>query len=288
MIKRCRDCLLGVNYMTTNLSNILYNVDKDRFDKVSDMAKSYNATCNGNNIVQDDIFNVIRNYGYRHGWQIEIIRMPVNDDDFCACTFVRKERIFIVSNSYLPAFKQIFAAAHELYHVIRYVNGDDEDFPFHGTILKTSQLDEKDVEAEDREANAFAGLFLVPRDALMEQISIYHISVDNFTIRDAVVLMDIFACPYKAVILRLYEEKLLTSKKAEELLVVDNKIIENEIDVTGIASRWCRNENNIIELGSLKEKLLSNEMKGLITDDRAASDKITLGKLIEDIKKCGA
>lgn len=271
--------------MTTILSNILYNVEKERFRSISDMAKGFNAVCNGNNIVQDDIFNIIRNYGHRNGLQIEIIRIPVNDCDFCACTCVRKDRIFIVSNSRLSAFKQIFAAAHELYHIIRYINGDDEDFPSHGSILKESLVDEKTVESEDREADAFAGLFLVPRDALMEQINIYGISISNFTIRDALILMDIFAVPYKALVIRLYEENLISAKKAEELLALDNKAVVSEINITGIASRWNRNGNDVIELGSLKEKLVLNERKGLITDDRAASDKERINELIEDIQK---
>lgn len=121
----------------------------------------------------------------------------------------------------------------------------------------------------------------------MEQINIYGISISNFTIRDAVILMDIFAVHYKAVVISLYEETLISAKKAEELLALDNETIENEINITGIADRWNRNGNDIIELGSLKEKLVFNERKGLITDDRAASDRERINELIKIFRNAG-
>lgn len=270
--------------MNTILNNSLYHIDKTRFSLIGDMAKAFNATCNGNNIVQDDIFNIIRNYGCKHGQQIEILRMPIDDKDFCACTFVRKGKIFIVSNSHLALSKQIFAAAHELYHIIKYLNGEDEDFPLHGSILKTEVIDEAEVESEDRDANAFAGLFLAPSNALREQIEIYSISISNPTVRDTVRLMDIFAIPFKATVLRLYEDGLINEKTAEELLSKDNRVIEDEINSTGIAARWFKSDN-IVEFGSLKEKMLFNNKAGLITDTRFYSDKSRIIELIKEIQK---
>lgn len=274
---------LGEHKMNEILINSLYHVDRDRFGLIGDMAKAFNVTCNGNNIVQDDIFNIIKNYGFKQKQQIEIVRIPINDSDFCACTFVRKGIIFIVSNSHLALSKQIFAAAHELYHIIRYVNGEDDDFYVHGSILKAEVIDEAEVESEDRDANAFAGLFLAPSNALREQIEIYGISMNNPTISDVVRLMDIFAIPFKAMTLRLYEDGLINEKKADELLSKDSQTIEDEINFTGTALRWS-NSDNIVELGSLKEKLLFNNKVGLITDTRFESDKNRLIELVKEIK----
>jgi len=269
--------------MNVILVNSLYHMDKTRFCVIGDMAKGLNATCNGNNIVQDDIFNVIRNYGRRHGQQIELIRLPVNDEEFCACTFVRKGRIFIVSNSHLVLSKQIFAAAHELYHIIKYVKGEDEDFPLHGSILKSDVLEAMDAEAEDRDANAFAGLFLAPSNALKEQIDIYSITLNSPGIKDILRLMDIFAIPYKAVIIRLYEENLISEKKADELLRTNGQIIEKEMNLTGIAERWQKKDNSI-EWGSLKEDMAFNEKSGMITDTRVDADKERIKKLIDAVR----
>ncbi len=271
--------------MNAVLSKSLYHLDRARFALIHNASKEFNATCNGNNIVQDDIFSIIKNYGCRSGRKIEIIRIPIKDEEFCACTCVRKGRIIIVSNSILPMSKQIFAAAHELYHIIKFVNGEDEDFPLHGSILKAEVLDDADVEFEDRDANAFAGLFLAPSNALKEQIDIYNISTSNLHIRDIIRLMDIFAIPYKAVVLRLYEENLIDEKKADELLNTDADVIENEIRLTGIALRWQRKETSIIELGSLNENMSVNEQLGFITESRAESDNKRIQELIADIRK---
>lgn len=270
--------------MNAILYNSLYHLDKARFGLISDMAKSFNATCNGNNIVQDDIFNVIRNYGRKHGQQIEIIRFPIKDEEFCACTFVRKGKVFIVSNSSLAISKQIFAAAHELYHIIKYVKGEDEDFPLHGSILKSEVIEDMDVEAEDRDANAFAGLFLAPSNALKEQMDIYSISMDSPSTKDMLRLMDIFAIPYKAVIIRLYEENLISEKRADELLCINSQIIEREIGLTGIAERWQKRDDSI-EWGSLKENVAFNEQSGLITDTRADADKERIKELMNAVRK---
>ena len=271
--------------MNAALRKSLYHLDKSRFGLIHDASKEFNATCNGNNIVQEDIFNIIKNYGCRSDQKIEIIRIPIKDDDFCACTCVRKGRIIIVSNSILPMSKQIFAAAHELYHIIKFVNGEDDDFPLHGSILKAKVLDEANVESEDRDANAFAGLFLAPSNALKEQIDIYNITTSNLHPRDIIRLMDIFAIPYKAVILRLYEENFIDEKKADELLNTDFSVIENEIYLTGIALRWQKTDTGIIEIGSLNENMSVNEKLGFITESRAESDKGRISELIADLQK---
>ena len=53
----------------------------------------------------------------RHDMPFDMLRYPIEDTDLCACTFIRKGRMFVMINSALPLSKQIFAAAHELYHI---------------------------------------------------------------------------------------------------------------------------------------------------------------------------
>lgn len=271
--------------MNKILSDSLYRVDINRFNKLRDEAKSFNTLNNGSNIIQDDIFNVIKNYGRRVEQPIEILRYPIEDEDFCACTFVRKGVLFIVCNTFLPLSKQIFAAAHELYHIIKYVNGDDDDFVRHGSILKSKDIDETEVAAEDREANAFAGLFLAPTNFLNEQIDIYSIKTLKLQVKDVLRLMDIFAVPYKAIVLRMYEEKLIDEVKADELLSVESSEINKAIALTGVAARWQKADVNHMDFGSLVECLSTNEKMGFATEKRLDDDKNTLESLIAEIKK---
>lgn len=271
--------------MNKILSNSLFHVDINRFNKIRDEAKSFNTLNNGSNIIQDDIFNVIKNYGRRAEQPIEILRYPIKDKDFCACTFLRKGVLFIVCNTFLPLSKQIFAAAHELYHIIKYVNGDDDNYVSHGSILKSKDIDETEVAAEDREANAFAGLFLAPTNFLNEQIDIYSIKAPKLQVKGILRLMDIFAIPYKAMVLRLYEEKLIDEVKADELLSVENSEIDKVVELTGVAARWQKVDLTIIDFGSLMEYLSINEKYGFATESRLDNDKKTLESLIAEIKK---
>lgn len=52
------------------------------------------------------------------------------------------------------------------------------------------------------------------------------------------VLMDIFAIPYKAMVLRLVEENKISYQKASGLLDISGEYIQKRIAVTGKAKRW--------------------------------------------------
>ncbi len=270
--------------MKNLLETCLYNIDKNNYSKVSNKARMFNAVFNGMNIVQDDIFNVIKNYGEHNNRRIEILRYPIKNQDFYACTFIRKGIIFIVVNSALFLSKQIFATAHELYHIIAYIEKDDTVFLNHGSILNASSIDEKTVLLEDRQANAFAGLFLVPSDFLIEQASIYNIYKNNIEIKDILKLMDIFAIPYKAMVLRLFEDGFIDRKKTNNFLNIDYSIIESEINLTGISKRWQKKSENLIELGNLEEYIFANEKMGYVVDDKLYEDKLSLELIKEKLK----
>ena len=71
--------------------------------------------------------------------------------------------------------KQIFAAAHELYHIRCFLEEDIPELIKRGSILNSATIEAGTTEAEEMEANAFAGILLVPVDALEQQIRIYQI-----------------------------------------------------------------------------------------------------------------
>ena len=55
---------------------------------------------------------------------------------------------------------------------------------------------------EDVEANAFAGLLLMPDQLLSNQIDLFGIDKDDMDTDSVLSLMDMFAIPYKATVLR--------------------------------------------------------------------------------------
>ena len=257
--------------MSAILENCLFKKDPVRFEKLREEVKQFNALCNGHNVIQDDIFNVIQNYARKKGYTLQLIRYPIKDDDFCACTFIRKGTLFVFVNSALALSKQIFAAAHELYHLKEYVDDKNPEYSGKGSILDSVSMDEKSALKEDMEANAFAGLLLAPKEFLFEQIDIYGINTANIQMRDVITLMDIFAIPYKAVVLRLFEDDFISENGAVQLFQISESEINRMIQITGKAKRW-QEMTGVIELGSLREKLTTADDKGFGYEERTDDD----------------
>lgn len=72
---------------------------------------------------------------------LEILKYPFNDDELWAFTFVKRGTLFLCVNSELAMSKQIFAVAHQFYHIHCYAEDID-----HETITGGSLLDSKTVD----------------------------------------------------------------------------------------------------------------------------------------------
>ena len=70
------------------------------------------------------------------------------------------------------------------------------------------------------EANAFAAILLAPKERLDEQTDVYNLSYKNISVKTILKIMDIFAIPYKAAVIRLLEEDKIDAKDAKKLLQV--------------------------------------------------------------------
>ena len=266
------------------LNNSLYIKDHKRYVSISECVTKFNSIYNKNNIIQDDIFNVLENYVIQHDMPFELLRFPIRDNELCACTFIREGRMFVMVNSALPLAKQIFAAAHELYHIYCYFEGKDSVLLQSGSILEADVMDDEAKELEDMEANAFAALLLVPKDRLEEQSSVYHLSYGNVSIQIIFKIMDIFAIPYKAAVLRLFEEEKIDIDMARKFLQIDNDEVNKQIEVTGKAARWQENPRNLIRFGSLSEKMYDLEQWESIRDERLESDKARLQNIMDHLR----
>lgn len=267
------------------LDNSLYIKDRRKYTKISECAISFNSLYNKNNIIQDDIFSVLENYVARNDMPLDILRYPTEDEDLCACTFIRKGRMFVMINSALPLSKQIFAAAHELYHIYCYFEKHDSALLQSGSILAAGIIDEDAKEIEDMEANAFAAILLAPKERLDEQTDVYHLSYKDISVQTVLKIMDIFAIPYKAAVLRLLEESKVNIKTAKTLLQVGKEEISRQIELTGKAARWQEIHKGFIRFGSLSEVMYDVEQLNAVRDERLTSDKERLSEIMESLRK---
>jgi len=271
--------------MFSAYENSLYFKNKQRFKEIEDSATQFNVLYNGNNIIQDDIFNVLRNCSEKNDYPIEIFRYPVYDDEFCACTFIREGRIFVLVNTNMPLAKQIFATAHELYHIWRFFEEDNVTLLRYGSVLKSNVIDQAATENEDIEANAFAGLLLAPESVIRDQMRIYRIESKDVTLKDILKLMDIFAIPYKAIVLRLNEIGILSDSEVRDFFWVSSEEINKKIEITNLGKRWLNTSQDDLTFGSLKELLYENEKYELITEERQKNDIKRLDELTQILKR---
>lgn len=267
------------------LMESLFYKQKKQFEKVNELSKAFAANYCGNTIVRESIFGIVLNYARKRELLLEVLRYPFKDDELWAFTFVKKGTIFLCVNTELPMCKQIFATAHELYHIHCYAEDINTSTITSGSLLDSKTFDEAAASQEDLEANAFAGLLLMPDSSLMEQFKIYGISKDNMGIDDVLILMDLFALPYKAVVLRLSESGLITEEKARTLLQKGSSEITVRIELTGKAEQWQQNSGHLLHYGSLLDNLAFNSEKELLMDSRESSDKAYLEKIGKEFRK---
>lgn len=261
------------------LGESLFSKQPRQFDKVNTRAKSFAANYCGSTIIRDSVFDVVANYARKRELPVEVLRYPFNDRELWAFTFVKNGTLFLSVNSELEICKQIFAAAHELYHIHCYAEDMDPDTIAGGSLLDSKTADDMAVSQEDLEANAFAGLLLMPDGILDEQIKLYGIVGENITVDDVLTLMELFALPYKAVVLRLIENHNITAARAKELLGTDAAFVRERIKLTGKALGWQQNSKDLLYFGSLLDNMEYNRERGFLTDSRDKSDEEYLEKI---------
>ena len=271
--------------MKDNFYENLFFKQRKQFEKINDLSKAFAANYCGNTIIRDSIFSIVSNYARKRELNLEILRYPFKDEEFWAFTLVKKGTIFLCVNTELPLCKQIFATAHELYHIHCYAENIDTNTIISGSLLVSKTFDETAASQEDLEANAFAGLLLMPDASIIEQIKMFGISKEHIEIDDILTLMDIFALPYKAVVLRLLECEMITDGKAKSLYQENSESIATRIKLTGKAEQWQQNTDNLFRYGSLLDNLAFNSEHELLIDSREKSDKAYLEKLENEFRK---
>lgn len=271
--------------MSNVLSESLYKKQKKRFDRINDQSRQFSSIYCGTTIPRDAIFGVAENYARKRELTLEILRYPFHDAELWAFTFVKKGAVFLCVNSELAMCKQIFAVAHELYHIHCYAEDIDQSAIKSGSMLDSKTVDEAAETQEDLEANAFAGLLLMPDALAREQAALYGISGQSITVDDILTLMELFALPYKAVILRLNEAQVITEAKANELLKYDASYVAQRIELTGKAMQWQMNSKTAEHFGSLLDNLEFNSANELLTESREITDRAYLQKIKQGFRR---
>ncbi len=126
-------------------------------------------------------------------------------DDICIWGFFEKFRnkYFVCINSSLEIEKQVFTAAHELYH-LWFSDGSE--------LITAETVDapiEKSIPESEQKANRFAAEFLMPEALLRKEIKNFSINARAITVKEILMLSNSFLVPYRAMVKRLYEVDIL-------------------------------------------------------------------------------
>ena len=247
--------------MSMNSKDMINGLSPDDLTDLEEKVTSKLAVLNkASRIIKDEVFKILANSS-------TLIQYPIEDDELCAFVCIKRGTIFSFINSFIPYEKQIFAAAHELYHIWY-----DEDVLSRGEILNNATMELQNTNIDDRElkANRFAAMLLVPEDVLLNELKYMRIKQDEIQRPDIVKLMDVFCVPYKTMVRRLREINFISAETYNNFYAVPDK------DVLLLQKRLQMGDNlysrpKNIKFGSLVDDTLSAFEKRLITERKLHS-----------------
>ena len=226
--------------------------------KVNICSGKYKKT---NRIIREDIFKILE-------MNSKIIYYPIEDDDICGFVYKFKGYKFCYINSNIPLEKQVFAAAHELYHILYSDIGK-------GELINSQVIDGKlavgEINREDIKANRFAAEFLVPEEVFRNELNIRGIIKNSIDLSGIVELMDVFLVPFKTLITRLFEIEYISKEKFKEFMFEESRNEDQGIMLLQKRLGLCKRNNDRtkeIKLDKLVDTALKLYEKNEITYEK--------------------
>jgi len=205
-------------------------------------------------IIGDQVFKLLEQ-------NCRVLYYPLEDDDVWGFTERIRGQLFVCINTSITYEKQIFAAAHELYHIWF----DEKNA--HEVIL-SSNLEETDpghIDINELKANRFAAEFLAETKLLEQEIARYGIATGVISIKEVLQLCDIFTIPYKTMARRLHEIGIVEISTLAKLLSATEEEITVWNKILGITAPY---KQNYVRLDNLIERSVELYKRNLITYEK--------------------
>jgi Zn-dependent peptidase ImmA (M78 family) len=171
------------------------------------------------------------------------------------------EKPFVAINTSIPIDAQVFAAAHELYHIWY----DQKAEALSSSILDEHNGHGKQTDLSELKASRFAAEFLMNEDLLNSEMKLYSITPGKITIKDILKLASLFTVPYKTMVKRLFEVGAISKEERIEYL---NK---NESNIDQLRKRFSipiPEKDERIVLDNLIDLAVSRYEKKLISFEK--------------------
>lgn len=196
-------------------------LDKCIVDIILEEVNEIRKECGTVNVViRDEVFSILES-------KCTVLYYPIEDNELdgyrVARTVEGKEEQFVFINTANPEEKQIFAAAHELGHILQV---DDK------VIEKLQQYNKKGIDFHEAIISRFAAELLVEKDIFQKLFTLKILdcpkSKAGYMVLDlikiVVFLMDYFLVPYKTIVKRLVEIEWLSQKDERILLKLNDEV----------------------------------------------------------------
>lgn len=200
----------------------------------------------------------------------------------------KSQKKYIIINSLKPLINQIFAAAHEFYHYLYSFIGNSQN----SIVCSFSKNDKEEIKA-----NRFAAEFLLPEEALNDEVNSFSKFIDGKFLNAPIARQIVFcfylttkySIPLKAVMYRLREENISNT----------DYLLNHYEDVKQLLLDFSKSETHIKELYENKNEYITEQLYNLVPylynkgrlDDSTVdeiikkfslSEKQILGDLIKD------
>ena len=171
------------------------------------------------------------------------------------------EKPFVAINTSIPVDAQVFAAAHELYHIWY----DKKAEAISSSILEETDGSDREQDIPELKANRFAAEFLADEDLLCREMPLYSISPKKITVKDILMLASLFTLPYRAMVKRLHEVGAINQEERSQYLS------KSESGIKQLRKRYSfpvPEADNRVALDNLVELAVSAYEKKLISYEK--------------------
>lgn len=206
-----------------------------------------------NDVIGGQIFSILE-------LQNKVLYYPIKDEEVWGFSEKIKGKSFVWINTAISYDKQVFAAAHELYHLW---------FENNGEVILKKDLEETNsdtiISEIELRANRFAAEFLINEELFLQEMRTYGVEKNKICIKDILKLSNLFVAPYKTMVKRLYEIKLINKKRYNEFMEISNREIEIWMNRLGLS---LPTRDHKIGLNSLVDRAMELYEKKKITREK--------------------
>lgn len=207
-----------------------------------------------NDIIGPQIFTIL-------GRHSRVLYYPLMDDDIWGFVEKVSRGTFVCINTSIDYDKQVFVAAHELYHIL---HGSSGELVLAEALENPSPLQET-VSVEELKANRFAAAFLIQSDLLESEMTAMGIAGSTIAMPEILRLANVFTVPYKTMARRLFERRFINEEQLSEYLAVSHAELEVMKKRLGLL---MPTQDKAIVLDTMVETAMSLYEKKLITVEK--------------------